>query len=86
MRVAALALLLAVAGCARDNSPRGVCERESWNDPIVKLLMEKIAGNPTQQDIWEPELDRARKRATVRCLQAAGVLPAGGVEPVIPPK
>jgi hypothetical protein len=86
MRFAGLALLLALAGCAPDRSPQGVCERESWNDPDVKLLMDKIAGNPTQQEQWQPDLDRDRKRATVRCLQAAGILAPGGVEAVIPPK
>jgi hypothetical protein len=85
MRLAWLALLLLV-GCAQDNSPQGICERNSFNDPDVRLLMDKIAGNPTQQDQWQPDLQRARKRATVRCLQAAGIVQPGGVETVISPK
>jgi hypothetical protein len=79
-------LLLALAGCAQDTSPQGICERQSWDDPDVKDLMRRMGGVTNDSDRMKDLLARTRKRAVMQCLQADGILPPGGVEQVIVPR
>jgi len=89
-----LVLLLAVGGpmllaaCGpTGNSPDAVCERETNDDPQVKLII--IQQSAVTARAWQnpDELPAARNRAKRACLARLGVLPAGGgVEQVRQPE
>ncbi len=42
-------------------------------------------GDYTQVGLARSNLMFAKRQATIKCLQAKGILPPGGVEPVRPP-
>ena len=74
----AVALLL--AGCARDDTPASACEHQVYQDPVVKELIIKGAGNQSFQRESEDVLAQAKQRARLACLQGRGVVKPGGVE------
>ncbi len=78
MRWAALLLLL--AGCARDDTPQDACEHQVYQDPAVKELIMAGMGNPMLQRYNEAALERAKQRARRTCLEGRGVVKPGGVE------
>ena len=85
MRPLALALTLALllAGCsggAAPGTPEQACAAQASEDPAIKELMMKAAGS--QQFEWDnaERIRLARRDATLRCLRARGLAPAGGVE------
>ena len=78
MRWAALLLLL--AGCAHDDTPASACEHQVYQDPVVKAMIVKGAGNPSFQREGEEALAQAKQRARLVCLQGRGLVQPGGVE------
>ncbi len=82
MRAALLLVLL--AGCSassKDESPdQRACDRQANDDPTVKELIIKGAGNPYFQNNSQEELRVAKQQARLVCLRSRGLAPAGGVE------
>ena len=79
MRWAVLAMLL--AGCAHDGTtPQATCERQVYQDPAVKELINEGMGNPMLQRYSEAKLDRAKQQARRACLVRLGIVRPGGVE------
>ncbi len=78
-------LLLAGCGIFGDgNSPRAQCERDANKDPAVAAIeLKQFSATPNEPNL-HPDLVVARHEAVERCLQARGLAPAGGVEPVRP--
>lgn len=76
------ALLLAVlAGCAATPAtPQGACEALANDDPTVKTIIIKQAGNPHAQLEGQTELRAAKQDATLACLRNRGAIRRGGVE------
>ncbi len=80
-----LVLPLALAACAAGNSPQAECERQADQDPTVRSIYRGDQGDYTQLGPARSNLMWAKRQATIKCLQAKGILPPGGVEPVRPP-
>jgi hypothetical protein len=83
----ALPVLVALGGCslgATDNSPQAQCARQAQNDPTVKAVYAGNYGDYTQQGTAFATLNWAKRQATQKCLQARGIGPPGGVEPIQP--
>ncbi|MBV8915760.1 MAG: hypothetical protein JOZ05_22325 [Acetobacteraceae bacterium] len=78
-------LLLALAACVTGDSPQAQCERQADQDPTVRSIYRGDQGDYTQLGPARSNLLWAKRQATIKCLQAKGVLPPGGVEPVRPP-
>lgn len=74
------ALLLLLAGCARDDTPESACEHQVYQDPVVKNLIIIGAGNQSFQRESEDVLAQAKQRARLACLRGRGVVRPGGVE------
>ena len=73
----------ALAGCGRGASPatdQEACARQADDDPVVKELIIKGAGNPHFQLEGQDQLRAAQQDATLACLRSRGVCRAGGVE------
>ncbi len=81
-----LASPLLLARCAPPPdlaTPQGQCQAQANENPDVRqLAAETSGGSPTQQATALRELPLARRRAYIACLQARGLAPKGGVEPV----
>ena len=89
MRRITLPALLLLGACAAHGpdpaTAQGQCEEQAWHDPAVEKLVNNSGS--TSQDIKLRalmDLPAARKRASTKCLQALGLAPPGGVEPVKP--
>jgi hypothetical protein len=84
--LAMLALPLLLARCAPTpdlSTPQGQCRAQAENSPEVsRLIGETSGGSPAQQAMARRELPLARRSAYIACLQARGLAPKGGVEPV----
>ncbi len=78
-------MLLLMASCSADNTPQAQCERQADRDPTVLSIYRGDQGDYTQVGLARSNLLFAKRLATIACLQAKGVLPPGGVEPVRPP-
>jgi hypothetical protein len=78
-------VLLLMASCAADNTPQAQCARQADQDPTVLSIYRGDQGDYTQVGLARSNLLFAKRQATIACLQAKGVLPPGGVEPVRPP-
>jgi len=86
----ALLLPFALAACSASGqqppatsqaTSQAQCEQQALDDPTVHDLTAKIAGaNNTAPFEWQRQLDEAKHQATMRCLRARGLAPAGGVE------
>jgi hypothetical protein len=81
----ALILPVVLAACATDNSPRAQCERQADEDPTVQSIYRGDQGDYTRLGPARSNLMWAKRQATIKCLQAKGIIPPGGVEPVRPP-
>ena len=82
-RLAMLAGLAALAGCARHpaGSPQAACHSAAYRDPKVKLIINKgLGGLNNYQVASQDMLRRAVDEAYQRCLAARGLPSAGGVE------
>lgn len=79
-RAALLLLSCALASCAQPNTPEAQCERQADEAPEVRELRVKAAGNDVFFKEHQYEIRDARRRATLACLRARGLAPAGGVE------
>ena len=77
--------LLLLAHCSADNTPQAQCERQADQDPTVKSIYRGDQGDYTRLGPARSNLMFAKRQATIACLQAKGILPPGGVEPVRPP-
>ena len=75
---------LLLMACARnDNSPQAQCERQAYNDPVVKQLYGSVAFMSGEVGVSGDErLRGAVHQATLKCLRERGLAPPGGVEPV----
>jgi hypothetical protein len=82
----ALAVLLlgaALSGCgggARSVTDQEACARQAEDDPVVKEMIVKGAGNPHFQIEGQDQLRAAKQDANLACLRRRGVVRAGGVE------
>ena len=93
--IRALPLLLLLAACGpmltacggpTGNSPEAVCDRESQDDPGVKLIMNRQGGNSWLAFSDPDAVKNARDRAKLACLARLGQRPTrGGVEPIRQP-
>lgn len=61
-------------------TPEEACARAADDDPAVRTLREKIAGNPFWEFQHGNQIRQVRRDAITRCLAARGLVPAGGVE------
>lgn len=79
-----LPLLLLLSACAPTGSgPEAMCDRESWDDPAVKLIMNRQEGNSWLAFAEPDAVKNARDRAKQACLARLGLRPpGGGVEPI----
>lgn len=83
--LAACGTMLSACGGPTGNSPEAVCDRESQDDPAVKLIINRQGGNPWLSFADPDALKNARDRAKLACLARLGQRPAGGgVETVRP--
>ena len=71
----ALAAALLAAGCAAPDAPDAACARQAENDPAVRELIVKGAGNPAFLAASQEELTFARRQAVVACLRSRGQAP-----------
>ena len=78
--------LVALAACATDNSPQAACDRQSYEDPVIKEMIAQQAGNPWLMQNDRGDLNRLRHGVVLQCLADRGVIRQGGVEAVVPPK
>ena len=79
-----LVIGLGLAACGpTGNTPEAQCQRQAEDDPAVVEIYTRTNGAYTQP--WEErdQLIRAKKTAFIRCMRAKGLLPPGGVEPVV---
>ena len=74
-----IALGLLLAGCT-PNTPQGACEAAANDDPKVKQILIRGAGNPHALLEDQEVLRAARQDATLACLRNRGLIPRGGVE------
>ena len=78
-------LALVLAGCGGGGSGRQLtdqefCDRQAENDPVVKQMIMKGAGNLAFQMEGRDQLHAAEQDARLACLRSRGVIPPGGVE------
>ena len=85
MRKLVLGGLALLAGCGPitiDQAPNAdipaQCERQVYDDPVVKDILMKYAGSVTYARQHEDALKVAKVDAARRCLQRKGILPPGG--------
>jgi hypothetical protein len=78
------ALLLAGCGGPADASPQAQCQQQAYDDPTVQELMKLRVSTDSGNFDLKSRYDVAVRQATLQCLSARGVLPAGGVAPVQP--
>jgi hypothetical protein len=78
-------VLLLMVSCSADDTPQAQCERQADQDPTVLSIYRGDQGDYTQVGLARSNLLFAKRQATIACLQAKGILPPGGVEPVRPP-
>ena len=77
----ALALLLTLAGCTDTRSPDEIsCASQAENDPTVREMIRKGAGNPYLQREGFEARRAAEQDATLACLRNRGLIRRGGVE------
>lgn len=83
-RMLALALLLSGCSASPPSAPPSpeaeACARQANEDPVVREMLAKAAGNLDWQWQNESRIRIARQDATTRCLRARGLAPMGGVE------
>ena len=79
-RLIAIALLL--AGCAgpAPSADQVSCERQANDDPLVREMLLKAAGNPHYLLDEQDAMRAAKQDAALRCLRGRGVIRPGGVE------
>lgn len=83
LRAALLAAMLMPTACAPSTAPttdQDACARQANDDPVVKELIIRGAGNPHFQIEGQDQLRAAKQDATLACLRARGVVRQGGVE------
>ena len=83
IRLTLLAGLLALTACAPATAPmtdQDACARQANDDPVVKELIIRGAGNPHFQMEGQDQLRAARQDAALACLRARGLVRPGGVE------
>lgn len=81
IRPVCLSILL--AGCSAVQTPANdqeACARQANDDPVVRELIVKGAGNPHFQMEGQDQLRAARQDATLACLRGRNLIPQGGVE------
>jgi hypothetical protein len=88
MKKLLLALPVLLAGCSwfepslppAASEAEAQCRAHADDDPAVKAIIVRNAGNLHLQAADQNELEVERRRAITRCLQARGLAPRGGVE------
>jgi hypothetical protein len=84
MRRLALLMVGLLAACSQSPSPttaQGRCEQQADQDPAVKALITE-APLRSGDVVWQSQIAAARRTAVYACLNAQGLAPAGGVQPV----
>jgi hypothetical protein len=79
----ALGVVLLLAACTA-NTPRAECEQQAMNDPNVLEIYTRTNGYYTFDDVQRTQLLDYKRQAVLRCMRAKGLVPPGGVQPVIP--
>jgi hypothetical protein len=79
-------LALALAACSGpENRAEAQCRREAARDPAVQTVYSRSDGYYTYAPtVQNSDLEEAKRQATLRCMRAKGLLPPGGVQPVVP--
>lgn len=84
--LAGLALPLVLACCALGpdlSTPQGQCQAQAEKSPKVRELeIQTTSSDGSTAYGARQQLPRARREAYIACLQARGLAPPGGVEPV----
>jgi hypothetical protein len=86
IRPLALAVILLMAASCSSSpssapaSQEEACARQANDDPVVRDMLAKAAGDEGWQWHHSTNLRAAQQDATVRCLRARGLAPKGGVE------
>ena len=79
-------MTLALASCSGPNSSaEAECRRQATQDPAVREIYQRTNGfytySATRQ---QADLDEATRQAVIRCMREKGLIPPGGVQPVVP--
>ena len=79
-------MTLALAACSgAGGSPQAQCERDASQDPAVRTIYQRSDGYYTYGETKQrADLQEAKRQAVLRCLRAKGLVPPGGVQPVVP--
>jgi hypothetical protein len=82
--VAAMALALAACSGPR-SSAEAQCRRQATQDPAVQAIYSRGNGYYTFSTTpQQAELEEATRQAVIRCMREKGLIPPGGVQPVVP--
>ena len=79
-----LLLLLTACGVPQGDSPQARCARQAQKDPGVVDIYTGTSGVYMQSQGYQAEVRERQRQAEMKCLQALGLAPPGGVEPVKP--
>lgn len=79
-----LPLLLAACALPEGNSPEAECQRAVYDDPTVRDIYSSSNMQYTLDLPVRYQLEAAKRAAYQRCMQAKGLAPPGGVQPVQP--
>jgi hypothetical protein len=81
---AVLVLGLGLAACgSTGNSPQAQCQHQAEDDPAVVDIYTRTNGAYTYPWTERDQLIRDKKQAFIHCMRAKGLLPPGGVQPVV---
>jgi len=75
--------MLSLVACSVGGEPQTdqeACARQANDDPVVKELIIRGAGNPHFQMEGQDQLRATKQDAMLACLRARGVVRPGGVE------
>lgn len=85
MRLALLLPLALIACGPTGDSPEAECARQAERDPTVLSIYRGGQGDYWVSGSARANLSWAKQQAMTKCLQAKGLAPRGGVEPIRPP-
>jgi len=79
-------MALALAACSGpDSSAEAQCRRQASQDPAVQTVYSRSDGYYTYSPTTQySDLQESQRQAVLRCMRARGLVPPGGVQPVVP--
>ena len=81
-----LLLPFALLACGQTgNNPDAECTRQAEQDPTVQSIYRGDQGDYTRIGPARSNLMWAKQQAYTKCMQAKGLAPPSGVEPIRPP-